>query len=151
VDKYIGDAVMAIFGSPVKPADHAQRALRAALGMARAAEGFRGWMEQRFAGRGLPSFAIGVGLHTGHAVIGDIGTPRRKEFTAVGDTVNVASRLEGLTKELGCAVVASDATIAAAGPRVRTGRRAAMTVKGKARPIEVHEVLGFGEASIEGR
>ena len=85
VDKYIGDAVMAVFGSPVRHADHARRAVRAAVGMAQAAREFREWMLSRFPDRGLPEFGIGVGLYTGEAVIGDIGTPKRKEFTAIGE------------------------------------------------------------------
>jgi adenylate cyclase len=143
VDKYIGDAVMAVFGSPVQHPDHARRALRAALGMAREAEAFKLWMEQRFPGRGLPEFRIGVGLHTGEAVIGDIGTPRRKEFTAIGDTVNAASRLEGVTKDMHCTIVASQVSVLAAGSGVRTGRSEAVTVKGKTQSLLVHEILGL--------
>jgi adenylate cyclase len=143
VDKYIGDAVMAVFGSPVRHPDHARRALRAALGMAREADAFRQWMRERFPDRGLAEFGVGVGLHTGEAVIGDIGTPKRKEFTAIGDTVNAASRIEGVTKDLGCAIVASEATVQAAGPGVRTGRHEQMRVKGKAEPIDVHEIVGL--------
>jgi adenylate cyclase len=145
VDKYIGDAVMAVFGSPVRHPDHARRAVRAALGMARKAEGFREWMRERFPDRGLPEFGVGVGLHTGEAVIGDIGTPKRKEFTAIGDTVNAASRLEGVTKEIGCVIAASEATIHAAGAGVRTGKLERLKVKGKAEPIAVYEVTGLDE------
>jgi class 3 adenylate cyclase len=145
VDKYIGDAVMAVFGSPVRHPDHARRAIRAALGMARAAEGFRQWMRERFPDRGLPEFGVGVGLHSGEAVIGDIGTPKRKEFTAIGDTVNAASRLEGVTKEMGCVIAASEATVHAAGAGVRTGRLERLKVKGKAEPIAVYEVVGLDE------
>jgi adenylate cyclase len=146
VDKYIGDAVMAVFGSPVTYPDHARRAVRAAIGMAREAAGFEDWMLQRFAGRDLPRFGIGVGLHTGEAVIGDIGTPKRKEFTAIGDTVNAASRLEGVTKELGCVIAASEATVMAAGPGVRTGKVETLKVKGRSEAIRVLEVTGFDEA-----
>ncbi len=141
VDKYIGDAVMAVFGSPVRYPDHARRALLAAIGMAKAAEGFRQWMRERFAGRGLSEFAIGVGLHTGEAVIGDIGTPKRREFTAIGDTVNIASRLEGVTKELHCVIAASEATVKAAGEGVITGKSERLSVKGRTEPILVYEVL----------
>lgn len=143
VDKYIGDAVMAVFGSPVRHPDHARRAVRAALAMAREAEGFRQWMRERFPERGLAEFGVGVGLHTGEAVIGDIGTPKRKEFTAIGDTVNAASRLEGVTKEMGCAIVASEATVKAAGPGVRTGKFERIKVKGKAEALPVYEVVGL--------
>ena len=142
VDKYIGDAVMAVFGSPVQYPDHARRALLAAIGMAKEAESFKRWMRERFPERGLNEFGIGVGLHTGEAVIGDIGTPKRKEFTAIGDTVNAASRLEGVTKDLQCVIAASEATIKAAGDGVLTGKSERLLVKGRAEPILVFEVLG---------
>jgi class 3 adenylate cyclase len=146
VDKFIGDAVMAEFGSPVTYPDHARRALRAALGMAREAEAFKDWMRKRFPDRGLAQFGIGVGLYTGEAVIGSIGTPKRMEFTAIGDTVNAASRLEGVTKDLKVVIAASQSTLDAAGPGVRTGKRETVTVKGRAEPIVVHEVLGIDDA-----
>jgi adenylate cyclase len=145
VDKYIGDAVMAVFGSPIRHPDHARRAVRAALGMAREAAAFRHWMQNRFPDRGLADFGVGVGLHSGDAVIGDIGTPRRKEFTAIGDTVNAASRLEGVTKDMGCVVVASEATVHAAGAGVRTGKFEQLRVKGKAEPLAVYEIIGMDE------
>ncbi|HEX2566900.1 MAG TPA: adenylate/guanylate cyclase domain-containing protein [Burkholderiales bacterium] len=145
VDKYIGDAVMAVFGSPVTYPDHARRAVRAALGMAKEAEGFKAWMRERFSDRGVAEFGIGVGLFTGEAVIGDIGTPKRKEFTAIGDTVNAASRLEGVTKELKCVVAASESTVKAAGEGVRTGKVEIMQVKGRSEPIRVFEVVGIDE------
>ena len=147
VDKYVGDAVMAVFGSPVQFPDHARRALRAALGMAREAASFSQWMEQRFPGRDLPPFGAGIGIATGEAVIGDIGTPKRKEFTAIGDTVNTASRLEGLTKDLNCSILAAEATIKAAGAAVRTGRVQSVTVRGRSEAITVYEVLGVDENS----
>ena len=143
VNKFIGDAVMAIFGSPVRHVDHARRALRAALQMAREAEEFKQWMRERFPDRGLPEFAIGIGVHSGVAVIGDIGSVKRTEFTAIGDTVNAASRLEGVTKEMQCVLVASKACVAAAGEGVITGKQETIKVKGKDEPIEVFEVLGL--------
>ena len=143
VDKYIGDAVMAVFGSPVTYPDHARRAVRAALGMAKEAAGFTQWMHERFPDRGLAEFGIGVGLFTGEAVIGDTGTPKRKEFTAIGDTVNAASRLEGVTKELKCVIAASESTVGAAGAGVRTGKVETLTVKGRSEPIRVFEITGI--------
>ena len=143
VNKFIGDAVMAIFGSPVRHVDHARRALRAALQMAREAEEVKQWMRERFPDRGLPEFAIGIGVHSGVAVIGDIGSVKRTEFTAIGDTVNAASRLEGVTKEMQCVLVASKACVAAAGEGVITGKQETIKVKGKDEPIEVFEVLGL--------
>jgi len=144
VDKFIGDAVMAIFGAPVPSADHARRALQAALGLARQAREFRSWMEERFGDRGLPEFAVGIGIHTGEAVVGNIGSPRRLEYTAIGDTVNTASRLESLTKELGWTIVASHSTIKSAAG-VLTGRQETRPVKGRREPLQVFEVLGLEE------
>ena len=144
VDKFIGDAVMAVFGSPAPHPDHARRALRAALDLAAKAREVRSWMNQRFGDRDLPDFAIGIGLHTGEAIVGNIGSPRRLEFTAIGDTVNAASRLESLTKELGWTIVASQSTIAAA-PGVITGRQETRQVKGRHEPLEVFEVLGLNQ------
>jgi adenylate cyclase len=143
VDKFVGDSVMAVFGSPVPYGDHARRALRTALAMSETAREFRSWVHQRFAGEDLPEFSIGVGLHTGEAVIGNIGSPRRMEFTAIGDTVNIASRLEGVTKELGWAIVASQAVLDAAGPGVLTGKRGRIPIKGREEEVEVIEVIGL--------
>ncbi len=143
VDKFIGDAVMAVFGAPAPHADHARRAIVSALAMAQKAQEFRAWMAQRFGARGLPAFAIGIGLNTGEAVVGNIGSPKRLEFTSIGDTVNTASRLEGLTKELGWTIVVSGETIKAAGPGVVTGRREKLKVKGRQETIEVFELLGL--------
>ncbi len=143
VDKFIGDSIMAVFGSPVPYKDHALRALRAALGMIETTREFRSWMDQHFAGKDLPVFAIGIGLHTGEAVIGSMGSPKRMEFTAIGDTVNLASRLENLTKDLGWAIVASSVTIQAAGPSVVTGKQENVTVKGRKEYVQVYEVIGL--------
>lgn len=143
IDKFIGDAIMVQFGSPVRYPDHALRAVRAALAMDRAAKEFQGWMAQRFAGRELPSFAIGIGIHSGEAVIGNIGSSRRIEYTAIGDTVNTASRLEGVTKNMGCSIVISQETLTATGGKVRTGKHESMQVKGRARAVDVYEVIGI--------
>jgi len=143
IDKFIGDAVMVEFGSPLPLGDHARRALRAALALQKVAEEFAGWMRQRFPGRELPPFAVGIGLHSGEVVLGNIGSPERMEFTAIGDTVNLASRLEGMTKELGCVILASAECVAAAGAGVRCGRREVIRVKGRQAPVEVFEVIGL--------
>jgi adenylate cyclase len=143
VDKFIGDSVMAVFGAPVPYRDHARRALRSALAMKEEAGEFRSWMGQHFAGRDLPGFAAGIGIHTGEAVIGSIGSPKRMEFTAIGDAVNIASRLESLTKTLDWVIVASSATIEAAGAGVVTGRREKVPVKGREGYVEIWEVIGL--------
>ena len=142
VDKFIGDAVMAVFGSPVPYPDHARRAVTAALALARMAKEFQAWMTEHFGHLDLPIFRIGIGLHTGEAVVGNIGSPRRLEFTSIGDTVNIASRLESRTKELGWTIVASRDIIRAAGEGVVTGRADTLELKGKKMRVEVVEVLG---------
>ncbi len=147
VNKYIGDAVMGIFGSPVSYPDHARRAITAALGMVREADAFCDWMEARFPDRGLPRFGIGIGLHTGDAVMGNIGSVKRLEYTAIGDTVNAASRLEGVTKDMQCVLVASVQTVRAAGAGVITGKIETVKVKGRDEPLEVYEILGLDPES----
>jgi len=143
IDKFIGDAIMVQFGSPVRYPDHALRAVRAALVMQQAATEFQGWMAQRFAGRDLPPFAIGIGIHSGEAVIGNIGSSQRIEYTAIGDTVNTASRLEGVTKNMGCSIVISQETLTATGGKVQTGKHESMQVKGRAQAVDVYEVIGI--------
>jgi adenylate cyclase len=143
IDKFIGDAVMAEFGAPLDQPDHAQRALRAALALHQVAIDFRGWVVERFPDRDLPEFDVGVGLHSGEAVVGNIGSSVRMEYTAIGDTVNVASRLEGMTKSLHCAVLASTDTVALAGSGVRTGPIHNLMVKGRQKTIEAVEIHGL--------
>lgn len=143
--KFIGDGLMSVFtntahGSPL-PAP--RRAISAALAMALAAHEFRGWLEQRFPGRGLPDFAIGVGLHCGEVTLCQLGVVRNKETSPIGDTVNTAARLEAASKELGWTVVASDAVLSAAGEGIQTGARTALAVRGKEQAVDVFEVTGL--------
>ena len=141
IDKFIGDAVMAEFGVPYPFEDHAVRALRAAAGMRVVAEEFKAWMRNRFPDRDIPEFGIGIGIHSGNAVVGNLGSAKRMEYTAIGDTVNVASRLEGETKTMSCVIVASAETVRAAGDKVITGRHDKLSVKGRAEPVEVYEII----------
>jgi len=145
VDKFIGDAIMAEFGAPLQSDDHPRQALRAAQGLQQVAVALQTWMAERFAGRDLPPFAIGVGVHTGSAVVGNIGWSERMEYTAIGDTVNLAARLEGVTKDLSCGVAASRATVAQAGSGIEEGAVHTLQVKGRAEPVEVVAVLGVKE------
>lgn len=108
VDKYIGDAVMAIFGAPVALADHADRAVAAALGILRAEEN----LNRKRISQGLPPFRTGIGISTGVMVAGNIGSSSRYNYTVIGNDVNLASRLESLTKNAGfqARIICSDAT-----------------------------------------
>lgn len=141
IDKFIGDAVMAEFGVPYPYPDQALSALRAASGISKVATEFKNWMHNRFPDRDIPDFGVGVGIHTGSAVVGNLGSARRMEFTAIGDTVNVASRIEGETKNQSCVILASAETVRAAGGAAITGRYDTIKVKGRVEPVVVYEII----------
>jgi len=141
IDKFIGDAVMAEFGVPYPFPDHAHRALSAAVKIRRVAGEFQEWMRNRFPDRDIPEFHVGVGIHTGDAVVGNVGSEARMEYTAVGDTVNVASRLESETKYLNCVIAASAQVVLEAGGEIETGIHDTVRVKGRLEPVEVYEII----------
>jgi adenylate cyclase len=143
IDKFIGDAVMVQFGAPLHYPDHAARALRAGVAMQKVASEFKDWMQHRFPGRNLPDFAIGIGIHSGEVVAGNVGSEKRTEYTVIGDTVNLASRLEGATKEFRCTMVASRETLNMAAGVVQTGRSDVIRVKGREAPVEIFEIVGL--------
>lgn len=109
VDKYIGDAVMAFWGAPVDDPDHADHAVEAAIAMQQEARR----MSADFVMRGLPPLAIGIGINTGLARVGDMGSAVRRTYTALGDAVNLASRLETLTKRYEVPILIGEATVRA--------------------------------------
>ena len=138
VNKFIGDGLLAVFGAPEPQADHALAAARAALELAAAAPQIR-------RPDGEPT-RIGVGVHTGEVVLGSIGSPSRRDYTVIGDTVNVASRLEGLTRELGADVLVSEAVVRAA-PGLRTEAVGPTQVKGRDEPVLVHRLVSAPAAA----
>ncbi|MDP1910768.1 MAG: response regulator, partial [Hyphomicrobium sp.] len=148
IAKLIGDGIMVVFEA--RPEDgednHARRAIRAGLGIVLAANAFGDWFKRHFDLGGLPEFATGVGIHTGDLMEVRIGPPGAEDLTVVGDSVNVASRLEGQTKELGWPVVASMAAVSMAGGLVATGETRLLELRGRNVPIEATEVTGIGAA-----
>jgi adenylate cyclase len=143
LDKFAGDAVMAVFGAPDPVEDHAERALRCALAMQHRQDELnaQGW------GVGVPELHMGIGVNTGTVIAGTIGGGGRLEYTVVGDAVNVAQRLQ--SEASGGEVVATAGTIAAA-PRIDAESIGPRQVKGRSEPVEVYRVLDVLEGS-EGR
>ena len=144
--KFLGDGFVALFeATPIEAeaADHAERALKAALLIVLAAHRFGAWTAKRFAGRTLPGFAAGIGVHSGEVVVWRMGSNDVAETTVIGDTVNVAARLESLTKELGWSICISRACADRAGARFVRGAARATELKGKAQPVEVVELTGL--------
>lgn len=140
LDKFIGDAVMALWGAPLPAPDHARRAADCALAMTAELERLNArWSQSGDAG----GLRIGIGINTGEAVVGNIGSLKHKlEYTAIGDAVNLASRLEGLNKDMGTTIIISEATRAALGEGYDTAPLREVNVKGKEQAVLVHELRG---------
>ena len=141
--KLLGDGILALFEPLPQGPSHAERALKAALFLCVVAQRFDEWLDRRFPEKGLPDFAMGVGVHTGDVMVCRINTGAGVDTTIVGDTVNVASRLEEQTKKLGASVVTSLDTLALAGPRFIPGKRGSLLVRGRASPVEITEITGL--------
>ncbi|MDO9357603.1 MAG: protein kinase [Polaromonas sp.] len=141
--KFVGDGLMAVFADTLSgsPLPAPRRAISAALAMALATHEFRAWLEQRFPARGLPPFAIGVGLHCGDVRLCRMGANDSDELTPVGDTVGLAARLEATTRERGWTVLASGNALALAGAGIQTGTRDTVAVRGSA--LDVVEITGL--------
>lgn len=137
LDKFIGDAIMAIFGAPVVQSDHAFRACATALDMIRTLR----LLQQEWREKSLPALHIGVGINTGTMVVGNMGSERRFDYTVIGDNVNLASRLEGLTKMYGVNVIVSESTWEAAGGRFAGRELDVVRVKGKQRPVAIYQLV----------
>ena len=140
VNQMIGDGLMAIFGAPLPLPDHCAGAVRAALEMIEMIELFNA---ERSA-EGKPAIAIGIGIATGEMVAGYTGTQSRATYTCIGDTVNLAARLEAHTKVAQRAILIDEATRAALGERATLEALGAVPFKGKAAPVQVFAV-GLGQ------
>lgn len=143
LDKYIGDAVMAVYGAPVPKPDHAARALATAVAMSAALAKLQPVLRARDV-----ELRIGVGVNTGEMVVGNMGSRERFDYTVVGDAVNLASRLEGLTKVYGVFCLVGPQTRAAAPVGYRFRELDLVRVKGKALPVAIHELLAGPELEV---
>ncbi|MEQ1881354.1 MAG: adenylate/guanylate cyclase domain-containing protein, partial [Burkholderiales bacterium] len=133
LDKFIGDAIMAIWGAPLDDAKHAEHAIQCALEMADTLDAFR-----KELGESGGDFDVGIGIHSGSAVVGLIGSEQRREYTAIGDTVNLASRIEGLTKGVARILVSED-TKQMCGEAFDFVPRGLYKVKGREKEVELFE------------
>lgn len=142
LDKYIGDAIMALFGAPFPKPEDPDNALAAANDMLRTLKVFNA----RQSGAGLTELEIGIGLSTGNVIVGNIGSIKRMEYTVIGDAVNLASRLESANKFYGTRILLSDFTVASLKAPALLREIDLLRVKGKDRPVAVFEAVGWRAA-----
>jgi adenylate cyclase len=143
LDKYIGDAIMAFWGYPYPQADHAMRACRTGLHMLQALHRLQaGWQT-----RGLPRIDIGIGVNTGPMLVGNMGSKIRKSITVMGDSVNLASRLEGINRQFGTNLIISEGTYLQVKDQVVARELDLIRVKGKMHPVKVYELLALAADS----
>lgn len=141
LDKYVGDAVMAVWGAPLPRDDHETQAVRTALDMMRRLRRFN----EMAPSRGWPPLQIGIGINSGEMVFGNMGSANHMSLTVMGDEVNLASRLEGLTSIYGAGIIVSEATLAGVADPVTTREIDLVRVKGKERAVHIYEVYEPGE------
>ena len=133
LDKFIGDCIMALWGAPLEDGQHAAHAVACALDMADTLQAFK-----RELGTDA-DFDVGIGVHSGPAVVGLIGSDKRREYTAIGDTVNLASRIEGLTKDAKRRILVSKDTVQRCGDAFHFASCGTFPVKGRSQPVELFE------------
>lgn len=147
LDKYIGDAVMAIWAAPVDMPDHAARACEVALKMQEAVVE----LNRKWKAEGKPEIAIGVGINTGPMSVGNMGTSARFDYTVLGDQVNLGARLEGLTKEYGVDILVGEDTAKAAAGRFVFREVDLVRVKGRASAAPVYQLVGRSDVHLNPR
>jgi adenylate cyclase len=137
LDKFIGDSIMAVFGAPVNMGNDEERAILAAVAMQEAVVR----LEKQWSETGKVGFKIGIGVHTGPIVVGNIGSDQRLEYAAIGDTVNLASRLEGLNKDYNTGILISEETYRHVDHLVEVRWVDKVAVRGRTEPVDLYEVL----------
>nr|WP_242060000.1 adenylate/guanylate cyclase domain-containing protein [Oscillatoria sp. FACHB-1407] len=147
LDKYIGDAIMAVFGSPLPIEDHAYQAVKTAIDMRHRLEEFN---EKRIESD-QPIIRIGIGINSDVVVTGNIGSKQRVEFTSIGDGVNLGSRLEGASKLYGTDIVISETTYQPCADRIWARELDCIRVKGKNKPVSIYELIGLTDDPLNDR
>jgi adenylate cyclase len=137
LDKYMGDAIMAVYGAPLDQPDHAVRACRTALDMLKALDD----LQKKWSEEGRPVLHIGIGINSGDMVVGNMGSQMRFDYTVMGDSVNLGSRLEGINKEYGTNTVISEYTYEAVKDVLTCRELDSVRVKGKKLPVRIYELL----------
>jgi adenylate cyclase len=142
IDKYMGDCVMAFWNAPLPSPDHPLRAVRAALGMIAAVEALNAELQREAGEEPAPRFAVGVGINTGDCVVGNVGSRWRYDYSVLGDAVNLASRLESLSKEYGVSVILGPDTADAVKENYVLIELDRIAVRGRATESAIFTVLG---------
>lgn len=137
LDKYMGDAIMAIWGAPMEQPDHPRRACYTALDMV----GELSILREKWRNQGMPALNIGVGINTGLMVVGNMGSEKRFDYTVMGDSVNLGSRLEGLNKLYGTSIIVSEFTYSWVKEEILGRELDLVRVKGKDQPVHIYELL----------
>ena len=141
IDKFLGDGMMVIFGAPLDDAYQEEHAVAAAIEMQRELS----TLSTKWQAEGRPTIRMGIGINSGAAIVGNIGSDQRMEYTAIGDTVNLASRLESASKELNVEIVVSEQTYDAVRPLFRWKSVGEVTVRGRVEPVRAYSVEGSNE------
>jgi adenylate cyclase len=141
IDKFLGDGMMVIFGAPLDDAYQEEHAVAAAIEMQRELS----TLSTKWQAEGRPTIRMGIGINSGAAIVGNIGSDQRMEYTAIGDTVNLASRLESASKELNVEIVVSEQTYDAVRPLFRWNSVGEVTVRGRVEPVRAYSVEGSNE------
>ena len=145
IDKYIGDCLMAFWNAPLDDPDHALHAVQAAAGMFEALDRLNAELQAEAGASGVPLLRIGIGVNSGTCVVGNMGSERRFDYSALGDAVNLASRLESASKEVGVPLLIGEDTAVRIGDRLPLLPLARISVKGRETPVVVWTMLP-GEA-----
>lgn len=145
LDKYMGDAIMAVYGAPLDQEDHAERACYTALDMM---DGLK-VLQEKWEAEGTPKFNIGIGINSGPMVVGNMGSQRRFDYTVMGDSVNLGSRLEGANKQYSTNIIISELTYGKVKDKFLCRELDSVRVKGKDLPVKIYELVGRNGVSDE--